>query len=434
MNSKFLLGVVILIIFINFICASSDVSVFQGQYYKGTQFQQGTFTFKFDIYDAETSGNLLGSYTKNISTGYWGQWKTELTGLSSICSDTTKDYFVEISIDGTIQSPRRRLTHFDYLRKDINETTTGSIKVESEIKVPLITNDVPIIIQASKVGIGLQTTPLAFLHIIQETNSTVNIGTMIDAYTYDTVVGSGIILRKARGTLANPQPILAGDTIGYISTRGYGTNGFSLGGIGQGDIRILATENWIGNSQGKKIQFKTTARGSNTMIERMIIDENGINVTGNIYSNNKLVCLADGTNCLSGGNMKIPVRFSSTSDGILIVSTSYLPFSIGGTAKITASPASTIVDKNLTVTGILWNAASIDGTDISKVTLMKSTSSKTSFIDTNAFVNMQGVTKGSVLNFNVNFSQGDLMVLKYSGTGGSQRVTDLSVTVIGYYN
>ena len=35
---------------------ASDVSIWQGQYYTGTTFHQGTYEFNFSIYDAQVGG------------------------------------------------------------------------------------------------------------------------------------------------------------------------------------------------------------------------------------------------------------------------------------------------------------------------------------------------------------------------------------------
>ena len=113
------------------IFAVSDVSVFQGQYYVGDEFQTGTYTFDFEVYDDETAGNLIASYNTDLTTGTWGQWRVEIPGLSATCNDTTLDYFMEITIDGSVQTPRRRLTHFNYLRKDIDESTTGDLTISN---------------------------------------------------------------------------------------------------------------------------------------------------------------------------------------------------------------------------------------------------------------------------------------------------------------
>jgi len=120
-----------LFLFISIVSAASDVSVFQGQYYIGEELQLGTFEFNFDIYDNETGGNLTYSDTQNLSTGFWGQWRAELSGISSASNDTTKDYFMEIIIDGNVQGSRKRLTHFNYLRKDVDDSTTGDLTISN---------------------------------------------------------------------------------------------------------------------------------------------------------------------------------------------------------------------------------------------------------------------------------------------------------------
>ena len=38
---------------------ASDVLVWQGQYFKGTEFQTGTFNFNFTVYDAPSGGGVL---------------------------------------------------------------------------------------------------------------------------------------------------------------------------------------------------------------------------------------------------------------------------------------------------------------------------------------------------------------------------------------
>lgn len=53
--------------------AISDVSVFQGQYFIGTEFQQGTFDFDFDVYDSD--GAVVYSASESLTTGTWGQWR-----------------------------------------------------------------------------------------------------------------------------------------------------------------------------------------------------------------------------------------------------------------------------------------------------------------------------------------------------------------------
>lgn len=116
---------------------SSDVLVWQGQYYTEDTFNTGTYTFNFTVYDALTGGNACYSNETNLTTGNWGQWKTEQVGVSSACNNASKDYFLNININGLDQPPRRRVTIFNYIRKDTNENTIGNMTVGNKIALAL---------------------------------------------------------------------------------------------------------------------------------------------------------------------------------------------------------------------------------------------------------------------------------------------------------
>jgi len=106
--------------------SASDILVWQGQYYTGTEFNTGTYEFNFTVYDALTGGNACYSNTTTLTTGDFGEWKTEQSGVSSACNNASRDYFLNINIDGTDQTPRRRLAVWDFLRKNVDEITTGT--------------------------------------------------------------------------------------------------------------------------------------------------------------------------------------------------------------------------------------------------------------------------------------------------------------------
>ncbi len=100
--------------------SASDVSVWQGQYFIGNQFQQGTFEFNFTIYDSKTNGNVCYSNITDLTTGTFGEWKTEQFSIGVNCNNASANYFLEIKIDDSLQGERRRLTMWDYLRGDTN--------------------------------------------------------------------------------------------------------------------------------------------------------------------------------------------------------------------------------------------------------------------------------------------------------------------------
>jgi hypothetical protein len=107
--------------------SSSDVSVWQGQYYKGTEFQIGTYEFNFTVYDALIGGNICYSNTTTLTTGNFGEWKTEQSGVSTACNNVSKNYYLNININGVDQTPRRRLVVWNSLRKDVDEVSTGNL-------------------------------------------------------------------------------------------------------------------------------------------------------------------------------------------------------------------------------------------------------------------------------------------------------------------
>lgn len=88
----------------------------------------GTYEFNFSVYDALTGGNSCYSNTTALTTGNFGEWKTEQGGVNSACNNVSKDYFLNINIGGVEQTPRRRLLVWNFLRKNVDEVTNGSIE------------------------------------------------------------------------------------------------------------------------------------------------------------------------------------------------------------------------------------------------------------------------------------------------------------------
>jgi len=325
------------IFLISSVYAVSDTAVFQGQYYKGTEFQQGTYEFKFDIYTGEIFGDLVYSDTQNLTTGTWGQWRVELDGISAACNDTTKDYFVEITIDNSIQTPRRRLTHFTYLRKNVDETTIGNLTIGGILNFIL--------------------------------------GGYLQELTNLFILSKGLEIA--------------------------------------GDLNVIGEVNITGK----------TIIGGET------------NIAGETKVQGQLVCLEDGTNCPgSGGSSGNYVSFVSTVDGDLSINDRYLPLGTDSLITLTSAESSWIIDRNLTITGILWNSESNTRTERSVIALIKSTSDKNSFIETDVSVDIQGQASGSQTAFDVSFSQGDLAVIMYESGGVGGIIHDLSVTIIGSYD
>ncbi len=94
------------------------MQVWQGQYYKGNTFNFGIYQFNFNVYNASTGGVICYSNTTTLTTGIWGEWRTEQFNVGVACNDHLEDYYLEIRVNNETQSPRRLLNSFDYLRGD----------------------------------------------------------------------------------------------------------------------------------------------------------------------------------------------------------------------------------------------------------------------------------------------------------------------------
>jgi len=127
-----------LILLLTPLVSASDVLVWQGQYYTDTTFNQGTYEFNFTVYDSPTGGNICYSNVTSLTTGKWGEWKTEQAGVSSSCNNVSKDYFLNININGVNQPPRRRLIVWHSLRKNVDEITTGKLQTAAEVVAPIV--------------------------------------------------------------------------------------------------------------------------------------------------------------------------------------------------------------------------------------------------------------------------------------------------------
>jgi hypothetical protein len=139
------------------VVSASDVSVWQGQYHTGTAFNTGTYEFNFTVYDALTGGDICYSNTTVLTTGVFGEWETEQIGLNSACNNVSKDYFLNIEINGVDQTPRRRLVIWNYLRKNVDETTSGTLQANTQIISPVIQAGTQIlapVINATRVAVN----------------------------------------------------------------------------------------------------------------------------------------------------------------------------------------------------------------------------------------------------------------------------------------
>src|SRR3989344_8070246 len=63
-------------------------------------------------------GGACYSNTTTLTTGNFGEWKTEQENVGTNCDDATTNYYLEIRINNETQNPRRLIKSFSYLRQD----------------------------------------------------------------------------------------------------------------------------------------------------------------------------------------------------------------------------------------------------------------------------------------------------------------------------
>jgi hypothetical protein len=77
----------------------------------------------------------------------------------------------------------------------------------------------------------------------------------------------------ARGTVGSPTATQSGDTLNFISGRGYGTSQFATASTGA--VTIVANENFTNTSNATSIQFRVTPTGSVTNSVAMTLNSTG---------------------------------------------------------------------------------------------------------------------------------------------------------------
>jgi tetrahydromethanopterin S-methyltransferase subunit H len=92
---------------------------------------------------------------------------------------------------------------------------------------------------------------------------------------------SALYLRKARGTSASPSAVQAGDFIGSIGARGYGTTGFTIGTISP-QMAFVALENFTDQAQGMGIYLRVPPVGSNTASNVATFTTNSVTISSNL--------------------------------------------------------------------------------------------------------------------------------------------------------
>jgi len=118
------------------------------------------------------------------------------------------------------------------------------------------------------VGIGT-TTPLEAVEVVREGVSPAYVST---SYANANFAGA-FVGRRARGTISAPAAVQSGDALVFVGARGY--DGTAFTSASRAFIRMDASENWTATAQGTRIVFATTANGTTSTAERVVIQSSG---------------------------------------------------------------------------------------------------------------------------------------------------------------
>lgn len=111
-----------------------------------------------------------------------------------------------------------------------------------------------------------------------------------------------LIFQTARGTKSAATTVTSGTVLGAIRYGGYDGTAFS--DINAGEMRGNATENWSASAHGTSLNFGTIANGTTTLVDRMIINQNGNVGIGTTSPNQQLEITAA---------MRMPATTTSTT-------------------------------------------------------------------------------------------------------------------------
>ena len=221
----------------------------------------GTATVKVEV--AEKTGEEIAIYTVNASTVFRFPLSSAIfaTNVSAISGATVK--------------VRYRVITGDNLPDEVTAYAAGTV-----IPGGLATFTTGAVLFAGSTGVAAEDSANFFW---DDTNNLLGIGTTAPAVSFDalggslagvqitradaTVTGGIFIGRKARGTAAAPTQALSGDSLMFLSARGYHSGG-AYSTVSNAAIGLYAAENFTSTAQGTHVTLETTPTGSVTRAER----------------------------------------------------------------------------------------------------------------------------------------------------------------------
>jgi hypothetical protein len=119
---------------------------------------------------------------------------------------------------------------------------------------------------------------------------------LTNVWTTSGSIGSALVFRQGRNTLASPTASQANDLLGGLGARGYGATGYAT--VSRASINYYAAENWTDSAQGTYVKIATTPIGSTTRADVINIADTGV-VT--IYAGTASTASNNGALVVTGG-------------------------------------------------------------------------------------------------------------------------------------
>ncbi|MBI1827288.1 MAG: hypothetical protein HY287_03805 [Planctomycetes bacterium] len=227
----------------------STAFTFQGQLKQDGHPFDGNANLTFQLFDAVSGGNILGTINLPATVVTKGLFSADLDfGPGPFTNAEAR--WLEIQVDGTSLSPRELLTAtpFSLATRGINVDDSGNVGIG--MASPLENLDVNGNIRAARED-GAET------QLIVESRSATG--------------PPHLTMRKERGSLAAPTPVPAGDQLGEINFNGWdGNRWFAAAGISASAVQDF-TSTWHPSS----LEFATTSGSGGGRQTQMVINEDG---------------------------------------------------------------------------------------------------------------------------------------------------------------
>ena len=250
----------------------------------------------------QNSGVTAGTYTRaTLTVDTFGRITSATNGIAISSSDIQDGTISDVDISGTATISDGKLSTITTGGKVANSATTAT---SASTANTIILRDgsgnfaagagtFSSLTSSANVGIGT-TNPRTLLEVVN-LNADSTRGIVSTQISEDTLAPN-FVVRKARGTLAAPSPVLAGDVIGNLTYWGYDGSTYQQSTA----LRTLAAENFSSSGFGSHFTILTSPVGVKNNIERFRVTADGNIGIGTTAPNAKLTLSGAGGSTASG--------------------------------------------------------------------------------------------------------------------------------------